>query len=258
METHIIEKQYNIILPMLDQFLSHSSQKIVYQALNSLNMYFTSVLAKEINIETTVVPYVSSLVGSIYNILGITPLLNQALSTLSLLITCAGGKFLPYCNKFYSGLRIILNSPCNNILDQEIRAECIRCIGCLVENMTDISEVSGLFNEILSIKSIIPEEDLSMAAIWDILPQFAMSLKQNFSSYLEIIIPELIYRLQLDIDIHLSDNDNTLPGYDIIRLNIPGHGEKAIAINTIKLQAKIKASETFYNLFKTLKNSLSP
>jgi hypothetical protein len=84
-----------------------------------------------------------------------------------------------------------------------------------------------------------------MAAIWDVIPQFAESLKSEFSSYLDELMPELLFKANLEIDIHISEVDQPMAGYHHIALTIPGFGERIIAANTTKLTSKDKVHRNY-------------
>ena len=251
METNLAESQHCLLVPLITNLLLHPLNKIKKQALSCLSLYCTSILSNKTD-ENIITPYLDNILNAVYNILGINLLLASALSTLSLVIICAGEFFLPYCDKFCPGLRCILNSSCYTVADQGIRAECIRTLGCIIEIMPSSADVKTILNEILNIKKSIQEEDQTMAAIWDVIPQFAESLKSEFSSYLNELMPELLFKANLEIDIHISEVDQPMAGYHHIALTIPGFGERIIAANTTKLQAKIKSIETIYNLVSSL------
>lgn len=251
-ESTTIQDQNAIILNLITDYLSHHTDKILSQALNCLSLYLTS---KKILIEKTIEPYLADICTNMYKILGNNNLLKQALSTLSLLISSTGEMFLPYCEKFYPGLKFILQSNCNTFDQQEIRAECIRTIGSVCEIMVDLVETNNVFNEILMIKNSVQEENPCVYAVWDVVPMFAASLKGSFCTYLDALVPELLYRVGLDIDIHLVGTEKLMPGYGSIEFNIKGLGSKFVAINTLKLQAKIKASETIYKLISITKEN---
>lgn len=256
MEGNVVKRQSNLILPLISFFLSHPLQKLKIQALDTLSLYCTCAI-KENNLE--ILNFLAEISQKIYEILGDSLMLQQALSTLSLVITCTGPGFLPYSDKFYQGLHVFLNMVGNNEKDKTIRAECIRCIGCLVEIMENLHEANSLLVELLKIKNSLNEDDPELDAIWDVLPQFAGALQEGFLPCFAGLIEEIFFRIELDIDIHQVEHQEVLsPGYNEISLNVSGIGNRSIALNSLKLQAKIKASESIYNFFKVLKDKCSP
>ena len=259
METLIINTQHHLLLPAIEYFLTHPIHKIQIQALSCLSLYCTSIISNELATECSITPYLPGICNKIYTILGDSSLLQQALNSLSLLIDSAGTSFLPYSSKFYAGLTYILSTPPGTPAEYAVRAECIRCIGCLIKHITDISESTQLLHKIIAIKNSTTEEDSAVDAAWDVLPQFAEAMQAQFLPFAGGIVSELIYRIELDIDIHaLGLNETLSPGYDCITIHLAGFGEKSIAMNSVRLQVKIKASESMHKLIKELKAAFNP
>lgn len=254
LENSLTESQRVTVTEYLLTFLCHQEPKIENRALRSLSLFLTSLIRDEVPIDF-LLPYMPRIIDSLFALLGNNLLLSNALGPLSILITYTGSFFTPYTQKFLPGLLIILNAPSTEINQQKIRAECIRCIGCLVENSDDQSETEKLFSEIWKIWATT-EEDPGKIAIVEVLPQFFYKMKINFVKFLPEVVPELVQRLENDIDIHISEEKNNNPGYEQVNVSIPGLGDKTIAMNTTKLQSKICAAQTLRELIKTLSSSL--
>ncbi|OMJ68928.1 hypothetical protein SteCoe_33475 [Stentor coeruleus] len=253
-ENSIAENQRCLVTEYLLAFLNHQEPKILKQALRSLSLFLTSLIRDDAPIDFFL-PYMSRIIESLFVLLGNDLLLAYALDPLSILITYAGSFFTPYTQKFLPGLIIILKAPSAGVNQQIIRAECIRCIGRLVENSDDQSETEKLFSEIWKIWATA-EEDPGKIAIIEVLPQFFYKMKTNFVKFLPEVVPELVQRLENDIDIHISENKDKVPGYDQVNVSIRGLGDKIIVINTTKLQSKIFAAQTLRELTKALSSSL--
>lgn len=80
---------------------------------------------------------------------------------------------------------------------QEVRAATIRCIGYLIDSVSDLGaeyqeEGKVLMNGLMTLKSQLPAEDPAQAVISEVLGSFASLLKDQFTPYVDSLLPELL------------------------------------------------------------------
>jgi len=192
--------------------------------------------------------------------------IEEVLKAISTTATAMESEFAPYYGEFMQALKTFASITADTTQKQELRANCIKCIGHLIESVSSspqqyIEDARQILRNLLSLKESIDSEDPSSLAINEVAPQFSMLLKQEFSEFLGSFVPELLQKASLQIDMSFTDADEPqelAPGMNAITFEMKGHGTKQLAINTTSLQHKVNACRILYDLVCNLKSAFAP
>lgn len=255
---------YEIILQFTLRTLNNSysteviALKLQVKSLIVIENLFTKCSFLSIDLSQGVIQLLPEIYQSVFRALANSNTLLAGLKALASLIETNGEYFSQVSSQFLNGLTIILNSPATNLKQQEIRAACINCWCAIVEVVQEFTSFTDLFSQIWKIKQGMDESDIGLSAIWYLIPELHKRLKERFSDYLQTVISELINRVKTDIDIHITENEIPIEGYQCITVDIPGRGEKIITMNLNALETKIEASEILYKLVDYYPPTLTP
>lgn len=167
--------------------------------------------------------------------------------------------FASHYSTFMPGLKQLLaTTPYETDAQQNLRANCIQTIGCILESvkqtpevcLEDAKEVTAALVALLE-SGKLQDVDPQVLTIQNTLSQLAGCLKADFKPFLPAIMTRLYADAKKDLDFkivdvseaELEDNDeNTNKDIQKISLKIKGmEGQKAIQMNSTALENKINA-----------------
>lgn len=247
-------------LKTINEFYSSNAVtlKMKTKCLSVINFIFTrcSLISEEL--PQSIILLLPDIYNEIFKALADTGTLLAGLKALALLIEANGEYFYQISGKFTNGLSIILNSPASTYKEKEIRAACIKCWCSIVERVQEFTSFTDLFTQIWNIKQGMEADDKGLIEVWYIVLELHKRLKKRFSSYLQPVVNDLICRIKTDIDIHLSDNEAPVEGYQSMTFLIPGLGEKTVSMSTIALEIKKEASKVLNKLIENYPQTMEP
>lgn len=187
-----------IIKGVLECLSRKNISKVQIQASACMVNYAKGLLVKNSHPEIALIPYLDILVQQFLELLTAETsplsLLQEVLNALAMIATSSGAYFAPYYSQLIHGLRTIVNMNTPTSAEKEVRAACIRCIGCIIESVGDTGETfkedaSTLLADFMRIRNAIDDSDPVYQAINEVLSYFASCLKERFAPYLQILIP---------------------------------------------------------------------
>jgi hypothetical protein len=148
-------------------------------------------------------------------------------------------------------------TPFETTAQQELRANCISTIGCILDSVKSNPEISkqdaleitqGLVDLLASGK--LADDDAQLASIQAALPQLAGCLKADFSPFLPTVFDQLVKDMTRDLDFkivdadeaELEEGDAAKSGIQKINVQVKGYeGARQIQMNTAALENMISA-----------------
>ncbi|CAG9323812.1 unnamed protein product [Blepharisma stoltei] len=261
------------IIPAICSCLSQSNlSKVQSQAASCLINYSRGLLVENGNPDIALTPYLPTIIEAFLRILS-NPnnpfsLLQEVLNSIAMIATATGAGFAPFYNQLIFGLRNYVNMPVTTATVKDIRAASIRCIGCIVESLSEAGdafkqEAESILNDFMRIRNSIDDTDPAYQAISEVLSHFALCLKDRFAPYLNIIIPHVYLQAEQNVDFKLTDAEsadalNIDNGMNALQFELKGLGKKQLAISTTALENKIKACKILYDLVESLETSFEP
>lgn len=265
----VIECTYHsIILPALLNILTTNSNiKVLTQTVSALVNFTRGVLTDDNDDKTPVTNYAADILKTLAMLLqnnGSFKLANETLGAISTIATAMEDQFSVYYGEFMPVLKNLVTMAFNTPEQQEVRANCIRCMGHCVESISSspgeyYEDVKGIINGLISLKAALDTEDPSTLAINEVVSQFADCLKADFLPYLDIFMPDLLSKAGAEVDMAFTDAEVELPtGMKSVSLDFKGQGSKQLAVNTTVLQHKIKACRILFDIVSSVKLGFTP
>lgn len=248
--------------------------RLLTQVSSCMINYAKGLLSTEENeIKACFNPYVPLLMQNFYTILqegmrsGCNALLQETLNALSVLSTVLQSDFSDYYNYFMPSLLSIVQANVTTIPQKEVRACSIRCIGHIVESVSELSSAVEtalqIMNQLMELKRVLEDDDPALNTIYESISYFAMCLKDQFLPFLDIWVKELWEKASMEVEMALYDADSeeakSLPvGMNAVRFELKGLGTKQLAVSTVVLENKIKACKILYEIVDSLENGFEP
>lgn len=143
------------------------------------------------------------------------PLQEEVLATLSCIASLLDKSFAPYYSKFMPGLINILQTvKWETTQEQELRANCIDCIGFIITSVKDQPEickqdaiqVTQMIIE-TKVSGTMQDSDPQVMAMSNCISQICAAIKEEFKQFLPAIVPQLIKDAERDIEFKVCDAD---------------------------------------------------
>jgi len=188
---------------------------------------------------------------------------------LGILAELFGDKFAAYYSTFMPALKTLLNSLGTENTEQiNLRQLTISTIGHLMgsfkENFAPISnDIMEVMNVLNQLQQNLAEDDGQHKAILETYATLCNSLKHNFSSFLNQVIPYVVSSANTDVKVHMEDEGLAQnPQYRnqnyhqmVVDLKILG-GKKVISLNHSLLEKKIAAFDTLFQILKVFNKDM--
>ncbi|CAG9310241.1 unnamed protein product [Blepharisma stoltei] len=263
---------FEILSAILSCLSSNNLAKVQAQASASMVNYSKGLLYKNSSKDLALFPYLSTLIQHFLSILTSPSsplfLLQEALNAIAMIACASESNFAPYYHQLVYGLRKLINSNGNSPAEKEVRATCIKCLGCIIESVGEAGDAFkddavSLLDDLMRIRSTLNDADQVFQAINEVLSYFASSLKERFAPYLEVLIPQIFAHAEQVIDFKFADAESADAlcldqGMSALQFELRGLGKKQLAISTTCLENKIKACKILYDLVSSLGVSFSP
>lgn len=229
--------------------------------------------AEETDLKVCFKPYIPVLMQNFYNILqegmrtGCNPLLQETLNALSIIATVLQSDFSEYYSYFMPSLLSIIQANVTTLPQKEVRACSIRCIGHIVESVSELDSAVEtalqIMNQLMELKKVLEDDDPALNTIYESISYFAMCLKEKFIPFLDAWVKELWNKASLEVEMTLYDAESaeaqTLPlGMNAVRFELKGLGTKQLAVSTVVLENKIKACKILYDIVVSLESGFEP
>ena len=272
-----IESTYHAsIVPAVLTCMSGSLVKVHIQAVSAMVNYSRGVIAEDEEVDTAAClgQYAPALFTALTTLLeaGLTsaclPLLEEVLNVISLTATALKTDFQGYYDRFMPGLKNLVSLPAKSTQEKAVRANCIRCMGYLVESAYEmgpayVSDAAAIFAGLSSLRGTLEFEDPAYLAISEVASFFASALKEQFTSYLPTLIPDLLNGAKTPVEMSLLDAEspeakNMSPAMQSITLEVRGQGTKQFSLNTSAMETKTKSCRILYDMVKSLGKLYSP
>ncbi|CAG9321782.1 unnamed protein product [Blepharisma stoltei] len=262
-----------LIPAMLTLMTSSTNVKVQTRGTSALVNYTRGLLAEDdVDPAESLTQYASTVLQTLATLLqqAVTTnnytLMLEVLNAISTTASALQSAFAPYYNQFMPALKTLVTIPTTTTQQQEIRATCIRCIGYMIESISEVPEnytedAKSIMNGLVQLKSSLDSEDPATLAINEVISNFADCLKEQFEPYMHVFMPELLTRAQANVDITFTDADegqDLAPGMNAVTFDMKGEGKKQLAINTTALQHKIKACRILYDLVSSMGKAFAP
>ena len=267
-EPSIQQTYHSQIMPLLLAIITTSTNlKAQAQAVSAIVNFTRGVLKDDNEDITSVTTYSADTLKAMAILLQNTTsfkLMNETLGAISTTATAMEDLFAPYYAEFMPALKNMVTLTFTTPEQQEVRANCIRCIGHCVESISTepgsyYEDVKNTLNGLITLKGTLDSEDPSTLAINEIVSHFSDCLKQDFVPYMEIFVPELLKNADAAVDMAFTDAEVELPtGMNAVSFDLKGQGTKQLAVNTTVLQHKIKSCRILYDLVSSLKTGYLP
>ena len=259
------------IVPAILNGLKNPKSKVQTQAASCMINYCKGLLIEDNDIEVALVPYFQGIILNYHQLLT-TPslsfyLLKELLNSLAIIIGCSGSRFSQYYEGFKPGIRSIIQMEASHSLQKEVRASCVKCIGCIVEAFSEEeyfqAEAEDLLLELMNLRSRLCDTDPGYQAIYEVISSFAVCLKDRFAPYLEAMMPQILQQAQCEVDFKFNDATsaeclNLGPGMSSVEFDLRGLGRKQLAISTTALENKTKAVKVIYEIVTNLGELFQP
>ena len=256
------------IIPSLLTILTTTTNvKVQTQAVSALVNFTRGVLTEDNTDTSPVTTYATDILKTLATLLqntGSFKLMSETLGAISTTATAMEEMFAPFYAEFMPALKNLVTMTFTTPEQQEVRANCVRCMGHCVESISDapgtyLDDVKGIMTGLVTLKQTLDSEDPTALAINEVVSQFADCLKQDFMPYMQIFMPDLLQKAQATVDMAFTDAEVDLPaGMNAVSFDMKGQGTKQLAVNTTVLQHKIKACRIMYDLVSSLKIAFTP
>lgn len=269
-EPSIQSSFHSMIVPALLNIITTTSNiKVQIQAVSALVNFTRGVLSEEDDEfdATPVITYANQTLRVLAGLLENTKsyrLMSQTLGAISTTATAMEEQFAPYYTEFMPALKKLVTMTFTTPEEQEVRANCVRCMGHCVESISEnpagqLEDVKAIMTGLVTLKSGLDADDPTALAINEVVSQFSDCLKTEFLPYMEVFMPDLLTKAEATVDIAFTDAEVEMPtGMNAVSFDIKGQGTKQLAVNTTVLQHKIKACRILYDLVSSLKTSFAP
>ena len=259
---------HSLIVPAFINILTTSNNiKVITQTVSALVNFTRGVLVENNSDSSPVTLYAQTILKTLAGLLQNTTsfkLMNETLGAISTTATAMEDQFAPYYSEFMPALKNLVTKTFTTPEQQEVRANCIRCMGHCVESISEhpnesFEDVKTIMSGLVALKNTLDSEDPAALAINEVVSQFSDCLKLEFMPFLEVFMPDLLNKANAAVDIALTDSDVELPtGMNAVTFDFKGQGSKQLAVNTTVLQHKIKACRILYDLVSSLKTGFNP
>lgn len=268
-EPSIQSSFHSMIVPALLNIITTTSNiKVQIQAVSALVNFTRGVLSEEDEFDATpVITYANQTLRVLAGLLGSSKsyrLMSQALGAVSTTATAMEEQFAPYYTEFMPALKRLVTMTFTTPEEQEVRANCVRCMGHCVESISEnpagqLEDVKGIMTGLVTLKSSLDADDPTALAINEVVSQFSDCLKTEFLPFMEVFMPDLLTKAEATVDMAFTDAEVEMPsGMNAVSFDIKGQGTKQLAVNTTVLQHKIKACRILYDLVSSLKTAFAP
>ena len=272
-----IETSYHatIVPAVLSCMSAGNLVKVQTQAVAAMVNYSRGVLADDdVDTKTTLAQYAPALFTALTTLLeaglasGCLPLLEEVLNVISLTASALKADFQGYYSHFMPGLKNLVSLPAKSSQEKAVRANCIRCMGYLVESASDMgptytSDASAVFAGLSTLRSTLEFEDPAYLAISEVASFFATALKDQFAPYLQTLIPDLLTGAKTAVEMSLLDAESPeaqslKTTMQSIMLEVRGQGTKQFSLNTSALETKTKSCRILFDMVRSLGKLYSP
>lgn len=261
------------ILPAIVTLMTAPNMKVQTRGTSALVNYTRGLLAEdETDPAESLTQYAPTVLQTLATLLSASVsnnsfnLMQEVINAISTTASALQSSFAPFYNEFMPALKTLVTMPTSTPQQQEIRANCIRCIGYMIESISEVSEnyledAKAIMTGLVNLKTSLDAEDPASLAVNEVISNFADCLKEQFEPFMHVFMPELLTRAQATVDITLTDadeGDDLNPGMNAVTFDLKGEGKKQLAINTTTLQHKIKACRILYDLVSSMGKSFAP
>lgn len=266
-----IQSSFHIMIvpSLLNIITSTTNIKVQTQAVSALVNFTRGVLSEEDDEfdATPVLTYADQTLRTLALLLQNTQsyrLMSQTLGAISTTATAMEEQFAPYYSEFMPALKNLVTLAFTTPEQQEVRANCIRCMGHCVESISEnpaghLEDVKTIMNGLVNLKASLDSDDPTTLAVNEVVSQFSDCLKTEFLPYMEVFIPDLLIKAEAKVDMVYTDAEVEMPsGMKAVNFDIKGQGSKQLAVNTTVLQHKIKSCRIIYDLVSSLKTAFAP
>ena len=194
------------------------------------------------------------------------PLQEEVMSLLSVAASLIEKEFA----KFYSVLmpmmlRILDNVGAVTMQQKTLRARTIEAMGFMIEA---VSEEKAAFNDnVLQITGVLvnmlvqglQSDDPQVSAIKETLCKIAFFLKEDFHTFMPLLLPSVLADTKLDIDIKMESAELPSAGAAGLTFKMKGlEGNQRITMNTSALESKLSAFKLLAMVSENLGTSFGP